>query len=408
MPQYPPPPDVHLAVTRCSPCTPYQCPRTANLRSDRCSRSRPRPARDHAAAAVRGDDQAGVHPLAAPRGLGPSRRCPAASARTHARAFTPSRTSTPAPARAVQQRAVQARRGARRSPGRRPAAGRRRGSGAVGARRAPCPRSGCGRRARTAASRVQRVQQAPGLGRHALAADLVPREARLVDEHDVVPALAQEDRAGRARRPPPTTTTSRARVTLRPPSPRPPAAGRASGDVDAHGECRPAANASRSSARGEGAADGEQPVLDADPRAEEQREGGPAERRRAPAPGAGRSRPAPAAPAAIQLAQHARDVRAVEVMQEERRRHHVEARVREGQRVHVGRRRAASSAGAACRCSGLMSTPTTATRPPSCDAIHDGHVAGAAADVEQRGCVRRAEEGPDGPASSARGCRASG
>ena len=63
------------------------------------------------------------------------------------------------------------------------------------------PRSGCGLRARTAAAAPSASQQPPGLRGHALAADLVAREAGLVEEQHVVAALAQEDGGGRARRP---------------------------------------------------------------------------------------------------------------------------------------------------------------------------------------------------------------
>ena len=52
-----------------------------------------------------------------------------------------------------------------------------------------------------AAAAPSAVQQPPGLGRDALAADLVAREARLVQQQDVVAALAQEDGGGRARGP---------------------------------------------------------------------------------------------------------------------------------------------------------------------------------------------------------------
>jgi hypothetical protein len=49
------------------------------------------------------------------------------------------------------------------------------------------------------AVRPHRRQQPPGLGGDALAADLVPREARLVEQQHVVAALAQEDRGRGAR-----------------------------------------------------------------------------------------------------------------------------------------------------------------------------------------------------------------
>ena len=90
------------------------------------------------------------------------------------------------------------------------------------------PRSGCGRSARTAAAAPSSRQQPPGLGRDALAADLVAREARLVEQQHVVAALAQEDRGGRARGPAAhhdDVATLASRGLLAPP----PAADRASG-----------------------------------------------------------------------------------------------------------------------------------------------------------------------------------
>ena len=50
-------------------------------------------------------------------------------------------------------------------------------------------------------SAPMRAEQPPGFRGHALAADLVAREARLVEEDDLVAGLAQEDGGGRARRP---------------------------------------------------------------------------------------------------------------------------------------------------------------------------------------------------------------
>jgi hypothetical protein len=46
----------------------------------------------------------------------------------------------------------------------------------------------------------ERCEEPPGLGRDRLAADLVPREDRFVDEHDVAPERAKKDGGGRAGR----------------------------------------------------------------------------------------------------------------------------------------------------------------------------------------------------------------
>ena len=249
-----------------------------------------------------------------------------AFARRTAETFTPSRTSTPA-ARAPQQGRVEpvAPHGEAEVvvvPPVRAVEG-----DAGGARRATCPRSGCGPRVRTAAraSRRSSRRQASGetpspqtlsRGKRASSRSRTscPRRRSRIDT--AVPAG-----------PPPTTTTSRARVPLT--SVLPCDRQQPVGPVGGDGRRDPGVREGvRQLARGEGAADRQQAVLDAHPRAEEEGERDPAER-------IGHARAAEVVdderPARhpVELAQHARDVGAVEVMEEERGRHHVEAAVRE-------------------------------------------------------------------------------
>ena len=153
--------------------------------------------RDHAAAPVRPDGDAG----ASGAGLAPGLRDDAgdrAALPQEAGDPHPCRTSTPASRAASSSAASRARRRTAKPGDPAPVLApecrsiRRHESHAA---------QGMGREGANPIRRAHGVQEPPGLGGDALAADLVPREARGVEEEHVVPALREEAGHGRAGRP---------------------------------------------------------------------------------------------------------------------------------------------------------------------------------------------------------------